>query len=349
MRTPTSRTRAASTSSAYPAIRAWLERVAGAARPHHDRRVSRRAFASASRPSPTGSLHLGNALSAVANRAFADERRRRARAPHRRHRSGAQRRGRGGGDPRRSRLARGRVGRGAVPAERARRACTPRPRRGRSSTARCATPTARSGSRARRSSAPDGTATYQLATVADDLELGITHIIRGSDHRPNEEVQRRDRAGARRRAARGDPPRSPARRGREEALEARTGTRRSPTCATRASRPQRCAPTSTSSGCRVTTSARPAPASTGSRSTRSRRCPTPSSPRPPARRSSSRARCAAPARSSRRGRSPARSSSPAPVVARRGGRPDAGAVRRAPRRRAGASSTRRARVRSCAS
>lgn len=38
---------------------------------------------------------------------------------------------------------------------------------------------------------PDGSATYQLATVADDLALGITHIIRGSDHRANEEVQRR--------------------------------------------------------------------------------------------------------------------------------------------------------------
>jgi len=37
----------------------------------------------------------------------------------------------------------------------------------------------------------DGTATYQLATVVDDLDLGITHIIRGSDHRPNEEVQQR--------------------------------------------------------------------------------------------------------------------------------------------------------------
>jgi hypothetical protein len=37
----------------------------------------------------------------------------------------------------------------------------------------------------------DGSATYQLATVADDLDLGITHVIRGSDHRPNEEVHRR--------------------------------------------------------------------------------------------------------------------------------------------------------------
>src|SRR5262249_20620212 len=32
---------------------------------------------------------------------------------------------------------------------------------------------------------------YQLATVVDDIELGITHVIRGSDHRPNEPVHRR--------------------------------------------------------------------------------------------------------------------------------------------------------------
>lgn len=38
---------------------------------------------------------------------------------------------------------------------------------------------------------PDGSATYQLASVADDLELGITHVLRGSDHRANEDVQRR--------------------------------------------------------------------------------------------------------------------------------------------------------------
>jgi glutamyl/glutaminyl-tRNA synthetase len=36
----------------------------------------------------------------------------------------------------------------------------------------------------------EGTATYQLATVADDLDLGITHVIRGNDHRPNLDVQR---------------------------------------------------------------------------------------------------------------------------------------------------------------
>src|SRR6266516_3673924 len=36
---------------------------------------------------------------------------------------------------------------------------------------------------------PDGTPTYQLATAVDDLDLGITHVIRGSDHRANEDLQ----------------------------------------------------------------------------------------------------------------------------------------------------------------
>jgi glutamyl/glutaminyl-tRNA synthetase len=36
----------------------------------------------------------------------------------------------------------------------------------------------------------DGTPTYQLASVVDDLDFGITHVLRGSDHRPNEELQR---------------------------------------------------------------------------------------------------------------------------------------------------------------
>ena len=30
----------------------------------------------------------------------------------------------------------------------------------------------------------DGTATYQLASVVDDIDFGITHVIRGNDHRP---------------------------------------------------------------------------------------------------------------------------------------------------------------------
>ena len=36
----------------------------------------------------------------------------------------------------------------------------------------------------------DGTATYHLASVVDDVEFGITHVIRGNDHRPNEHLHR---------------------------------------------------------------------------------------------------------------------------------------------------------------
>jgi len=37
----------------------------------------------------------------------------------------------------------------------------------------------------------DGTATYHLASVVDDSEFGITHVYRGNDHRSNEELHRR--------------------------------------------------------------------------------------------------------------------------------------------------------------
>src|SRR5439155_21238607 len=45
----------------------------------------------------------------------------------------------------------------------------------------------------------DGTATYHLASVVDDVDFGITHIVRGNDHRPNEDLHRRlfDALGAR--------------------------------------------------------------------------------------------------------------------------------------------------------
>ena len=36
----------------------------------------------------------------------------------------------------------------------------------------------------------DGTATYHLASVVDDVDFGITHVIRGNDHRPNEALHR---------------------------------------------------------------------------------------------------------------------------------------------------------------
>jgi glutamyl-tRNA synthetase len=36
----------------------------------------------------------------------------------------------------------------------------------------------------------DGTATYHLASVVDDVDFGITHVYRGNDHRPNEHLHR---------------------------------------------------------------------------------------------------------------------------------------------------------------
>jgi glutamyl-tRNA synthetase len=37
----------------------------------------------------------------------------------------------------------------------------------------------------------DGSPTYHLASVVDDVDFGITHVIRGNDHRPNEALHRR--------------------------------------------------------------------------------------------------------------------------------------------------------------
>jgi glutamyl-tRNA synthetase len=37
----------------------------------------------------------------------------------------------------------------------------------------------------------DGTATFHLASVVDDGDFEITHVVRGNDHRPNEDVHRR--------------------------------------------------------------------------------------------------------------------------------------------------------------
>ncbi len=37
----------------------------------------------------------------------------------------------------------------------------------------------------------DGSATYHLASVVDDVDFGITQIVRGFDHRPNEDLHRR--------------------------------------------------------------------------------------------------------------------------------------------------------------
>jgi glutamyl/glutaminyl-tRNA synthetase len=37
----------------------------------------------------------------------------------------------------------------------------------------------------------NGTATYHLANVVDDVDFGITHVFRGNDHRSNEDLHRR--------------------------------------------------------------------------------------------------------------------------------------------------------------
>src|SRR5881392_3486838 len=37
----------------------------------------------------------------------------------------------------------------------------------------------------------DGTPTYHLASIVDDIDFRITHVVRGNDHRPNEQLHRR--------------------------------------------------------------------------------------------------------------------------------------------------------------
>jgi glutamyl/glutaminyl-tRNA synthetase len=143
-------------------------------------------------PSPTGSLHLGNALTALANRRFADERD--GVLVLRIDDTDSTRSVEGGGEAIVGELAWLGVvfdegplrqsHRGAVYAEAADRALA-------------AGTVARDEEGAIRLTGgttlvrPDGTATYQLASVVDDLELDITHVIRGSDHRPNLELHRR--------------------------------------------------------------------------------------------------------------------------------------------------------------
>ena len=134
-------------------------------------------------PSPTGSLHLGNALSAAANRAFAD-----------RH----------GGtlvlriddtDP-----ARTVRGWDEGPVRQSSRRAAHVTAAGRLLEAGAAARDQDGSVRLQGEGRPtllrvDGSPTYQLASAVDDAELGVTHVIRGFDHRPNEPVQRAVWAG----------------------------------------------------------------------------------------------------------------------------------------------------------
>jgi glutamyl-tRNA synthetase len=125
-------------------------------------------------PSPTGSLHLGNALTAVANRDFGDW------LLLRIDDTDASRNVAGGEEAILRDLEwlgvawdEGPV-RQSERQERYREAAAPLGNRfGQTTLLR-----------------EDGSATYQLASVVDDVDFGITHVIRGNDHRPNEALHR---------------------------------------------------------------------------------------------------------------------------------------------------------------
>jgi tRNA synthetases class I (E and Q), catalytic domain len=135
-------------------------------------------------PSPTGSLHLGNALSAVANRRFADEH---------------------GGtlllridDTDQARNLEGGAAEIAAdlewlgvrwdegPVHQSSRFV-----RHREAAHQIGEPDDEGALRFGRTTLlrPDGTPTYQLASAVDDVDFEITHVIRGSDHRANAELQ----------------------------------------------------------------------------------------------------------------------------------------------------------------
>src|SRR2546421_8518694 len=126
-------------------------------------------------PSPTGSLHVGNALSAVANRDFGDW------FLLRIDDTDPARNVPGGEEEILRDLEWLGVGSDEGPVrqserqERYREAAAPL------------------GARfeGRTLLREDGSATYQLASVVDDVDFAITHVVRGNDHRPNEPLQRR--------------------------------------------------------------------------------------------------------------------------------------------------------------
>ncbi len=126
-------------------------------------------------PSPTGSLHVGNALSAVANRAFGDWMLLRIddTDPARNVPGGEEQLLRDlawlglewdEGPVRQSERRERHVEAGAQLGERFNGVTLLR---------------------------EDGTPTYHLASVVDDVDFGITHVVRGNDHRPNEALHRR--------------------------------------------------------------------------------------------------------------------------------------------------------------
>ncbi|HEY8028781.1 MAG TPA: glutamate--tRNA ligase family protein [Gaiellaceae bacterium] len=135
-------------------------------------------------PSPTGSLHLGNALSAVANRRFADE--------HggtmllRIDDTDQARNVDDGAHTIAADLEWLGVRWDEGPVHQSSRFV-----RHREAAHQIGAPDAEGALRFDRVTLlrPDGSPTYQLASAVDDLDFEVTHVIRGSDHRANAELQ----------------------------------------------------------------------------------------------------------------------------------------------------------------
>jgi glutamyl-tRNA synthetase len=126
-------------------------------------------------PSPTGSLHVGNALSAVANRAFGDWMLLRI------DDTDPERNVSGGEDAILTDLGWLGVDWDEGPVRQSERS------------ERYVEAGGQLGDRFDGITLlrADGTPTYHLASVVDDIDFGITHVIRGNDHRPNEQLHRR--------------------------------------------------------------------------------------------------------------------------------------------------------------
>lgn len=135
-------------------------------------------------PSPTGSLHLGNALSAVANRRFADVRG--GRMLLRIDDTDTARNAEGGEEAIVADLAWLGVAWDEGPVRQSSRHV-----RHREAAHLVGEPDPEGALRFGRTTLlrADGTPTYPLATAVDDLDFEITHVIRGSDHRANAELQ----------------------------------------------------------------------------------------------------------------------------------------------------------------
>jgi glutamyl/glutaminyl-tRNA synthetase len=135
-------------------------------------------------PSPTGSLHLGGALSAVANRRFADERE--GSFLLRIDDTDPARNVDGGADAIVADLEWLGLRWDEGPVRQSGRSV-----RHREAAHLIGEPDGEGALRFGRTTLlrPDGTPTYQLASAVDDVDFEITHVIRGSDHRANAELQ----------------------------------------------------------------------------------------------------------------------------------------------------------------